>query len=47
MPIEIKPAATFEPDFTKNIEKFRKVAGEKVSENYFVLYGGKAFPAFK
>jgi predicted AAA+ superfamily ATPase len=47
MPIEIKSAATFTPDFTENIEKFRKIAGEKVSGNGFVLYGGETSPIFK
>ncbi|MCF8128902.1 MAG: ATP-binding protein [Deltaproteobacteria bacterium] len=40
IPIEIKSAATFTPQFLKGIERFRKAAGERC-DNGFVLYGGE------
>ncbi|MGA8179426.1 MAG: ATP-binding protein [Desulfobacterales bacterium] len=39
IPLEIKSAATFTPDFLKGIEHFRKVAGDRCSKGY-VLYNG-------
>lgn len=39
IPIEIKSAATFTPDFLKGIERFRKAAGGRCSQG-FVLYNG-------
>lgn len=39
IPVEIKSAATFTPQFLKGIERFRKIAGE-MCESGFVLYGG-------
>jgi predicted AAA+ superfamily ATPase len=39
IPIEIKSAATFTPDFLKGIERFRRALGERCSGG-FVLYGG-------
>lgn len=39
IPVEIKSAATFTPDFLKGIERFQKVAGERCTRG-FVLYNG-------
>jgi predicted AAA+ superfamily ATPase len=39
IPIEIKSAATFTPDFVKGIERFRSVLGKR-STGGFVLYDG-------
>jgi len=39
VPIEIKSAATFTPDFLKGIHRFRAVAGDRCT-NGFVLYNG-------
>lgn len=39
IPVEIKSAATFTPDFLKGIERFRKVVGDRCSKGY-VLYNG-------
>ena len=47
VPIEIKSAATFTPDFTENIKKFKRIVDDKVSGNGFVLYGGDASSIFK
>jgi uncharacterized protein len=40
IPIEIKSAATFTPDFLKGIERFRKVAGNRCTKGC-VLYNGQ------
>ena len=47
VPIEIKSAATFTPDFTENIKKFKRIVDDKVSGNGFVLCGGDASLIFK
>lgn len=39
LPVEIKSAVTFTPDFLKGIERFRKIAGDRCSKGY-VLYNG-------
>jgi predicted AAA+ superfamily ATPase len=39
IPVEIKSAVTFTPDFLKGIERFRKIAGDRCSKGY-VLYNG-------
>jgi len=39
IPVEIKSAATFTPDFVKGIERFRSVLGKR-SAGGFVLYDG-------
>lgn len=39
IPIEIKSAVTFTPDFLKGIEQFRKIAGDRCSKGY-ILYNG-------
>lgn len=39
IPVEIKSAATFTPDFLKGIEKFQKVVGKNCSQG-IVLYNG-------
>ena len=39
IPVEIKSAATFTPDFLKGIERFRKVVGDRCAQG-FVLYNG-------
>jgi len=39
IPVEIKSAATFTPDFLKGIERFQKVAGKSCSHG-FVFYNG-------
>lgn len=39
IPVEIKSAATFTPDFLKGIERFRKVAGDRCLPGY-VIYNG-------
>jgi predicted AAA+ superfamily ATPase len=40
IPVEIKSAKTFSPDFVKGIERFREVAGGSVGDG-FVLYDGE------
>lgn len=40
IPVEIKSAATFTPDFLKGIERFRKASGERCAGG-FVLYNGR------
>ena len=40
IPIEIKSAATFTPDFLKGIERFRSTLVRR-SAGEFVLYGGR------
>ena len=39
VPVEIKSAVTFTPDFLKGIERFRKITGDRCSKGY-VLYNG-------
>ena len=39
IPVEIKSAATFTPDFLKGIERFQKAAGKSCSHG-FVIYNG-------
>ncbi len=39
IPVEIKAAATFTPDFLKGIERFGKIVGGRCSKGY-VLYNG-------
>ena len=39
VPVEIKSAVTFTPDFLKGIERFRKITGNRCSKGY-VLYNG-------
>ena len=39
IPLEIKSAATFTPDFLNGLERFQKVAGKRCAHGY-VLYNG-------
>ena len=39
IPVEIKSAATFTPDFLNGIERFKKVAGDRCAQG-FILYNG-------
>lgn len=39
IPLEIKSAATFTPDFLKGIDRFGKIAGDRCTPG-FVLYNG-------
>ena len=39
IPVEIKSAATFSPDFLKGIERFRRTIGKR-SVGGLILYGG-------
>lgn len=46
LPIEIKSAATFTPEFVKGIDNFESVVGDRCSHG-FVLYNGREQYAFK
>jgi len=41
LPIEIKSASTFSPDFLKGIRRFRDAAGEETVRGGFVLFNGE------
>ena len=41
LPIEIKSASTFTPDFLKGIRRFRDAAGEETVRGGFVLFNGE------
>ncbi|MBL0714912.1 MAG: ATP-binding protein [Desulfosarcina sp.] len=43
IPVEIKSAATFTPNFLKGIEQFRKVAADRCSDGYVLYNGQKEF----
>jgi uncharacterized protein len=43
IPLEIKSAATFTPDFLKGLERFQRVAGKRCSKGYVVYNGPEMY----